>query len=307
MLLRDVVTQNDQAEFANDVQLSWYPNDPRNLPLVRGYMFTGKALDKKVPSVQVLTTIKDSFLWQSGDVPRNRLVVIATYGHGKSHLALSLANFFGKPADSPELDAILKNVDHVAKDATQGLRTYKESRPPHLVIRLRGDQPASLHQQFVSALETAIAEHPNTKGTSLPFWFEEALRVFSILTPDQRERAEADLQEFNTDLASLKARIENRDATAYELCMRAATAALQAIPNLGGEIGLEKVLAWAASEFCSGDTPRAGGILILFDEFSLFVQRYSSRLMQADASLLDLLNGVGKRQNEGSFCRFLST
>ncbi len=304
MLIRDVVTQNDQAEFANDVQLSWYPHDERNLPLVRGYMFTGKAIEKKVSSVQVLKTIRDSFQWQMGDAPRNRLTVIATYGHGKSHLALSLANFFGKPADSPEFSAILNNVAHVAPDEAQGFRTYKENRPPHLVIRLRGDQPASLPQQFISALENAIEEHPNTQGTSLPFWFAEAKRVFSILSSDQRKRAEETLQEYNTDLASIIYRIEQRDATAYELCMKAATSALQVTPNFGGEVALEKVLEWAAKEFCSGDSPKAGGILILFDEFSLFIQRYSSRQIQGDAPLQDLLNGVENAKRKVVFVAF---
>ncbi|MEI6914103.1 MAG: hypothetical protein WCL39_03130, partial [Armatimonadota bacterium] len=113
LLIQDVVLPNENARFANAVQLGWYPSDERNIPLATGYIFTKNSTTGYVSSIDVLDYIRDSFRWSGNP---NCHVVIATYGHGKSHLALALANFFGKPYESPEIEGLLKSIEHAVEN-----------------------------------------------------------------------------------------------------------------------------------------------------------------------------------------------
>src|SRR5579871_2706856 len=186
----EIVTQTEQAEMVNDVRLDAYPADPSNLVLANRYIFTSTSPEGAVSSLALLGELTTAFLH-----PReNRYVAIATYGHGKSHFALALANFFGRPAESPEAQAILRNIAAVAEpDAAQRFREFKCARPPFLVLRLRGDQAAGLHQQVVRGLETALGEHEETRGAQLPFWYADAERFLASLSPAQIEIANAGL------------------------------------------------------------------------------------------------------------------
>lgn len=294
MRIRDVVTPNPRAVFANDVQLSWYPFDERNLPLVQAYMFADKAPQGPISSCELLEKLYRSFLWVGDQGDDNRHVLIATYGRGKTHLALALANLFGKRGDSPEVLAALANFEHSAGAArAQNLRDFKAGRPPQLVIRLRGDQPQGLHQQFLVGLERALAEHPHGLPSTLPFWHQSALDFLKRLDPGHRARADAFLAAHTLDVAQLEKQVGQRIPDAHDLSVRTHQALFGTIPDFGGEVSLQKAVEWAVQEFCSGDQPRAGGLFIIFDEFSAFIKRYAqSRDISNSSSLQDLLNGV---------------
>lgn len=70
---------------------------------------------------------------------------------------------------------------------------------------------------------------------------------------------------------------------------------------MGGEVSLARVVTWVTDTFCGPKKP-LGGLLILFDEFSLYVQRYAQR--SAVGELQDLLNGVSNRQGKAAFLSF---
>lgn len=90
MLIKEIVSHDSFANFENDVQIGWYPKDPRNLRMVESYIFTNQATQGKKSSLEILDLIRLSYIHSR----ENRFVVMATYGHGKSHLALTMANFF---------------------------------------------------------------------------------------------------------------------------------------------------------------------------------------------------------------------
>ncbi len=61
-----------------------------------------------------------------------------------------------------------------------------------------------------------------------------------------------------------------------------------------GEVSLSEAVEWATDTFCGSDKP-AGGLLVLFDEFSAFVKRYAQGRDAANTtSLQDLLNGIAE-------------
>jgi len=299
--MRDLVIQNEQAEFANDVQLGWYPSDARNYHLAKGYIFTSKAIDPQhTASTEILEIIRKAFILEEKD---NRFVVIATYGHGKSHLALALANFFGKTADTPEVECLLQGIEHALNDppVAQSYREFKDERSPYLILRLRGDQSQGLHQQVMQGLETALREQEATKDAHLKFWFDPAEKFLTSLTSEQVEKAKEFLAKDRMDIPLLLQKVQDRDGAVYSQCRSLFQHIYGFLPDFGGEVSLQEAIEKTVDEYCGDDRPFSG-LLILFDEFSAFVQKYAQ--LHAGGSLQDLLNGVENKRGRAVFLAF---
>lgn len=300
MLIRNLVVIDEQAEFRNDVQLSDYDDPQINLALLKSYLFTFNAPQGWESSVGLLKIILDSFSSPRLD---NRIAVIANYGHGKSHLALALANYFGKPHNSTEVKVVLDKISKAVDNPAQAQR-YSEFRQNHreyLIIRLRGDEPRSLREQFVFALEQALAEHRETKDVKLPFWYQKAEVLLEALSNDNLFRANNYLEAYSYDVPMLLQDVRQRRDSAYDLCRDLFTHLHGVQPDFRGEVSIRQTFNWAVKEFC-GDGKPLGGILVLFDEFSLYIQRYAQR--SAAGELQDLLNGIEDQKGKSVFLCF---
>ena len=230
------------------------------------------------------------------------MVAIANYGHGKSHLALALTNYFSKPFDSDEAQIVLQKLEHTLNDEAKWKRFYdfKESRGEFLVLRLRGDLPRSVREQFLPELEKALREHPQTADVKPPMWHTYTAEILRKLSEDEIVRANRVLAEHRLDLPSLIEQVEKR-MDVRDRCIEALTAAKGMAPDLGAQLSLAESLEWVADNLCGEGKPLAG-VLILFDEFSLYVQRYAQGT--AVGELQDLLNGVSNRPTKLSFLAF---
>lgn len=300
MLIRNLVIIDEQAEFRNDVQLSDYDDPKINLALLKSYLFTFNAPQGWESSVGLLKIILDSYSSPRLD---NRIAVIANYGHGKSHLALALANYFGKPHNSPEVKVVLEKISKAIDNPAQAQR-YHEFRQNHrefLIIRLRGDEPRSLREQFVFALERALDEHAATKNVKLPFWYQKAEELLNALSNDNLIKANSFLESYSYDVPMLLEDVRQRRDTAYDLCRDLFTHLHGVPPDFRGEVSIRQTFNWAIKEFCGEGKP-LGGILVLFDEFSVYIQRYAQR--SAAGELQDLLNGLEDQKGKAVFLCF---
>jgi hypothetical protein len=301
MRIGDIVEHNPHAFFANDVQLDWYPGHEKNLGLVRGYIFTDEAPAGTVSSVGLLQQLQMSLTSE----PENRHVAVAGYGRGKSHFALALANLFGKPAESEEVGCLLDAIERVAKPpVAQSLKEFKESRKPFLVVRLRGDLSPSLSQQFLHGLEQAVSETFPDAQEQLPFWFEAAARFLEGLDGPHLELANAFLSQHDLDVAVLARHVRDLDGQVYDLCRRVVFHVHGVYPDFR-EVTLKDAIGWAVRSYCREPNVRAGGILVLFDEFSAFIHRYAARgEVGGTASLQDMLSGISEWPRDVVFLAF---
>lgn len=305
LTIGDLVSLDSQAQFRSDVQLDAYNDPDKNLSLLRSYLFSSSAPDpgvagaRSVSSIGLLNQIIEPLLH-----PRlpNRLVAIANYGHGKSHLALALANYFSRPVGSPEVNIVLKKIESAETDPARAarFRDFKRSRGEFLVVRLRGDVRHTLREQFASGLERALAEHQATAGVKPQFWHAKAASLLRRLSPDNRQRADAFLARFQIDVPQLLHQVETR-MDVYEQCMRLFTELHGVEPNLGGEVSLKHAVNWAV-ETCCGEGKPLGGLVVIFDEFSLYVQQYA--MSSALGELQDLLNGIDDQRGRAVFLAF---
>lgn len=300
----DLVSADGQAEFRNDVQLDAYDNPQQNLALLRSYLFSTAAPERSrsavrsISSIGLLEEIVEAFL---RDRLENRLVAIANYGHGKTHLALALANFFSRPFGSEEITTLLKKINHSVADPARSaqITSFKEINGEFLVIRLRGDVPRSLREQFLTGLERSLTEHSSTAGAQLPFWYTTVEDSLNRLNEKDRERADAFLGP-ELDVQRLIDQVRSR-RDVYDLCVRLFTHLHNIPPDLRGAVSLRDMVNWVVQSFCGVNRPLRG-VLILFDEFSAYVQRYAMR--NAAGELQDLLNGVDNQRGKVVFLAF---
>ncbi|MBV5327603.1 MAG: hypothetical protein JZU65_08175 [Chlorobium sp.] len=299
--INEIVKANSTSEFRNDVQLSEYRSN-NNIKLLEGYIFTKKAVKQKKSSIDILRHLCEAYT--PGNNP-NRFAIIATYGHGKSHLALSLANYFGKPSDSAESKTIMKNVEHAVNDAALYgyFKDFKHAKKPCIVLIMSGTDQRDLPTQFYNAVETALKT--DNESVDLPFWYKGAERYLeSINQNGVKEKANQFLSEKGLDLEVLLERVKKQDSSTYDVCYNLCLELNGIAPNFGSAVNLKEAVAWLSVNLCGVDKPYSG-VLILFDEFSAFVRDYAlSMSSRPGTPLQDLLDGVDSCKEKVSFAAF---
>lgn len=300
MQIQDLVRLDEKAEFRNDVQLSSYYRREQNLSLLESYMFSSTAPKEQQASLDVLNHLIETF---SVSQAENRSIVLANYGHGKSHLALVLGNYFGKPKGSIELQKIFEKIESAAVDSAQAQRfkQFKESNAPFLVVCLSGDESGSLQELFLRATEKALQHHEATRDVRLPFWYSDAETFLKSLDEQEKEKANAFLADHQMDVPLLLSRVQAKDAGVHKLCKQVCFSVKGVRPDFGSEVSLKDVVGWIVNEYCGDDKPFRG-LLILFDEFSMFIQRHAKQMNVGE--LQELLNGVSDYPAKTAFMAF---
>lgn len=293
----EFVRLDDKAEFRSDVQLDAIEKPDLNMGLLRSYIFTTHTPPGYRPSLGLLVDVRNTFI---GSPEHSRLVVVADYGHGKSHTALALANFFAKPIDSEEIQILHEKISQAVAtpEGAVLLRTFKESKGKFLVVRLRGDVHASLRDQFVANLKRALQEHSETQDVQIPFWSREAEVFLKKLDGPYLVRANRFLEDYSLDVPAL---LSDLNSDRYQLCVNLHREVYGTTTNFGGQVSLKEVVNWVVKKFC-GPGKVFGGFLVLFDEFSAYVMEYARR--GASNELQDLLNGIDDHRGLATFMAF---
>ncbi len=298
--VRDVLRELPGADFRSDVQLTdyWSPN---NLDLISNYIFTTQATAGKKSSVDLLQSFCEAFIPGTAE---NRFVVLATYGHGKSHFALMIANFFGRENDSAESVEVIEAISHAISDQDSGklgfIEDFKKQHEPFLILILRGDEPNELPTKIHKALKLALENDPQAEGGSeLPFWFNSAENFITRIGPEQKDVANQYLANHNLDIESLFTKVKERDTKVRDICADLVFQLTGIHPNFEKGVSLAEVIKWVVDNKC-GPGKQYAGLMVLFDEFSAFIANYcSSNILGTD--LQDLLNGIANAREKAAF------
>jgi len=306
MLIKEIVKLDSQGTFISAVQLSDYDNPTDNLSLVKSYIFASSVPEvqrgesRAVGSVDLLRDLRLSYINSSV----NRFVIIANFGHGKSHLGLVLANFFSKPYKSEEVQEILGRIGHTLQQnqpEVENFHEFKREYDRFLVIRVRGDTPRTLREQFFPALKSALQEHPDTQNAELPFWNQQAKQWLESKEKDSQARKFLK-EQFRTDFPNLLKEVDDNKQEAYEQYVNLFAHLNNGVePNAEGNFSLREAVIFAVDTFCKKAKPLAG-VVVLFDEFSQFIERYSQS--KAIGDLQDLLQGISDRKGQAMFLAF---
>jgi hypothetical protein len=300
----EIIHLDPEAALHSDVQLAAYKTAD-NMKLLKSYLFTSTSPAGKLSSLQVLERAV-GFYTPHADHIEPRQVIIADYGHGKSHLGLALANFFSKPLGTPESNLLLDKIGTAGgKDHRGQLEQFKRDHPRHMVILLRGDAQAGALDQFHLEVKRLLAADPETKGIQLTFWLEPAIKWMENLSQEDIAIANGYLGSLPepTDTARLLARLRSGQLNLYETVGNL-SAQLNAGTRLdfGGNVGFGELIEELFTHFIGAGKPYCG-LLILFDEFTSYLVKHQSEQGLID-QLQDLANGVFNHRGKASVLCF---
>jgi len=302
MLIKDLVKLNTNAEFFNDVQLRWFWDAEKNARLAKGYIFTRQAGENRKSTVDALEMVHYGLIDPGSE---NRMLFLATFGQGKTHLALAMANFFGKPPESEEVRDLIKSLEHAYGNspAIKNFTDLKARNPRHLVVCLQGDEVGfDLSSYFVREVERSLKEILSASGGRLPLWFATALELIETAVMPQRAKADAFLAPREMDLPKLQHRLQQSDSSLFDLVRELIEHVTGVPPNLGTRLSLNALVSNICQEYCGPGKPYAG-LVVLFDEFNAFMHAYSKR-DTAGTPLQDLLNGIANNREKSVFVGF---
>lgn len=267
----DLVKLDEHITEQSVVQIDFYTEQQRNLTLLKNFVFARFAPEGMISNLDILYRLRQASLTETRE---NIFCIIANYGQGKSHLGLVLANYFGRDAGSEEFRVVMDKIAHYdgREDYVRNLREFREERKPYLVLRLRGDSPLPLDQQFLQAMQRALQE-AGVDG-ELPLWYRKAAEwLQSLPQRGMEEEANEFLSEYRVDLPALIERVNQCDEDTCEKVRKLFRHITGVLPDFEGDLEPRDLLRWLV-EHHSDRGQRFGGVLILFDEFSQFVERY---------------------------------
>lgn len=280
--IKDIVSINSQAVLSNAIQLAWYGDAAKkadNDRLVGGYVF-GNGVNRKIgnrteiSSLPVFEKIRDSF---GNPQASNIFTVIAKYGHGKSHFALVLANYFGLFKSSPVVGDIISHIETCSDTATAAhFRHFKnQTEKSQLVVNLVGHAFQDLRQGFLQALRRALDAHDTTRELPIKSVSTTAAAWLKSLTDDSLTRADQYLGEkHQTDVDTLLAALENFES-GKEVIVKDLSRELYGIAaDFGADVNLKEVIKDTVNELCRGADAPFHNMLILFDELGVYAQNW---------------------------------
>jgi hypothetical protein len=280
--IKDIVSINSQAVLSNAIQLAWYNDQQQkseNDRLVAGYVF-GSGINKKVgshteiSSLPMFETIRDTF---GNPQASNIITVIAKYGHGKSHFALVLANYFGLPPASPVVGEIISHIEICSNKATADqFRHFKnQTQKAQLVVTLVGHQFQDLRQGFLQALRRALDANENTRQLPIKSVSAKAVEWLKSLNGENLQRADEFLEEkYQLDVDTLTAALEKFETGKETVVKELSRELLGIAADFGAEVSLKEIIKNTVDDFCVGPDAPFHKMLILFDELGVYSQNW---------------------------------
>lgn len=231
-------------------------------------------------------------------------LAIASYGSGKSHLAVTLSELFSAPGGDTA-NAILANIA-TADTGLAGRITdsIREIGGPVLVLTVNGMNNADLASTLLSQLKGRIAAdgHSVEPLESLRQRFQIAATMLGTLSPELSAAFVKDAGVSSVD--ECRARLLAFDEALYERAQAFFRTIGLPIQTIGDET-VKDVLGKVAEEYVGPGKPYAR-LLILFDEFGHYLEFAANRPQIAgDGALQHLFEGVQTYSDRITFVGFI--
>jgi hypothetical protein len=296
MQLHQLVEINEDAIVANAVNFGMMRNRDDNFKLCKGFVFNYDAQQPRASTLGVL----DALYWgfHSPSNPNIHLMV-QDYGKGKTHFALTVANFFKLTPDHKEVQGIFKQIEYATSsdhEILRNLQTFK-NRGRHLVICLSGDQPLGLRQQFLQEV-TRILKEEGREDVIASHTCKEPLEFLHGLTSEERQVGEQVLIDEGCDFdlnLLIKLLDQQADYEKIDYVIKICQKVRRVNPNFQTTVDIETIIGDLLANLCSGENRLFQGILIIFDELYKYLERWSERHVdRGDTPLQNITNSCAR-------------
>jgi hypothetical protein len=304
--IKDLVSVNRQATLTKGVQLDWYRNpqqEEENERLAGGYIFSSGATGRDSrAAIDIFTDIRDT-LTMSGT--HNVFTIIAAYGHGKSHFALVLANYFGRTVGDSVLEKVIRQIEACTNENTAHLfKAFKaQAQKPQLVVRLSGHDFRDLRQGFMKALRRALDENEQSRGYQIQAITVKAVEwLRSPLMNERRQQAQSILDEhYQLDLDALIKDLEGFDSTKESIARDLSLRLNGVAADFGADLNLREVINKVIADLCVGANAPYHKMVVLFDELGIYAEKWcANRMAAGDLAPQQLLEACDN--NKGKMC-----
>jgi hypothetical protein len=295
MLLNQLVTIDETGIVASSVSFSLMEEQDTNQRLCEGFVFNYDNSKPEESTVGVLEALRSSYDSRN---QANVHLLIQQYGKGKSHFAVAIANYFSKPADSVEVESILRKVENSTGENSaiaQRLRSYKKYGR-HLVLCLSGDRAGDIRKQFLQTLLKVLKGEGITDSIAQHICsgpLEYLQRLYA--NPQERNRAEDYLESIGSpdgDLDSITQQLQKSNPAVIPTLKDLAKHLVGLVPDWNVTMDLEEILKDLIQTHCSGENPRFQGILILFDELNFYLQSWAKDPIGAGGTALQNITNI---------------
>jgi hypothetical protein len=294
MLLNQLIRINEAGIVADSVNFGLMEQRETNQKLCEGFVFNYDKEKLTESTIGVLEALRSSYDSRSH---ANVHLLVQQYGKGKSHFAVTIANYFSKLADSPEVEGILHQVENATGGRTNALaerlRLYK-NQGRHLVLCLSGDRSGDIKKQFLQSL-LKVLETEGITDSIAQHICSEPLNYLQGLSSDQRERAETYLEEEGSadgDVNSITQQLRKNNFAVIQTLSKLAKHLTGFVPDWSINVDIEEILKDLIITHCSGENPRFQGILILFDELYYYLQEWAKDQVGAGGTALQNITTV---------------
>lgn len=295
MLLNQLVTIDETGIVADSVNFRLMEDQDTNQRLCEGFVFNYDKAKPEESTVGVLEALRSSYDSRN---QANVHLLVQQYGKGKSHFAVAIANYFSKPAGSPEVEGILRKIENSAGETSaiaQRLRSYKKYGR-HLVLCLSGDRAGDIKKQFLQTLLKALETEGITDSIAQHICSEPLKYLQNLYAnPQERDRAEAYLESIGSpdgDLDSIAQQLRKSNPAVIPTLKDLAKHLVGFVPDWNVNIDIEEILKDLITTYCSGDTPRFQGVLILFDELNFYLQNWATAPIAAGGTALQNITNI---------------
>lgn len=307
MNLNELVHVRSEGKLVPAVHLDHYDDAALNDRLCAHYIFTHATglPPGHISSVGIIERAQDAF---SG-LEKNRFTVRGTYGTGKSHLALAVANFFGRELDSRAVQCLLDGLNAAAPVSHTLLRGFKQRvGRPFLVVRVTLTDSSDLRQLVRQAIRKALSGHAATQNHELEDSHQRAAEWLRGLSGEDRERCDDFLRgSHHFGIEELQLRLQQLASGAVAIARELSRQLLGLPLDFGADSSLKEALVDLHHRFCGLDPRKPfSGLVLLLDEFSAYLSFWMEDPKRAGGQALQELTDALDLLGTGAFGLFLT-
>ena len=158
MKIGDIISFKKDLYFEGAVQADWFYTPTKSAKVAENFVFHGKdyfGIDKKAKSIDTISLAQILSHKLTDETANPLSLVIADYGTGKSHFAVTLAQMFSGSNYMPETyHKIISNIHMIDDAAAKEIKSASSDR--NFVLVINGMRDFNLHYEILRAAQRSL-------------------------------------------------------------------------------------------------------------------------------------------------------